>query len=195
MIKKFVIISYAVLIAAIIVLVMILSKVSDENERHKTNEKALMTEMKSYITQSEKNAASIIALELSNREIKKQKKEVEEKCNEMSIKLKRMQTYSNTTTISGYDLKIPIHDSVFFCSIDTLKCVDFDNSYYSIHACNSNDTLEGTFVTRDTITTIIHRIPRKFLFIKFGTKEIRCDVMSSNPHTQIVKHETIIKKK
>ena len=38
----------------------------------------------------------------------------------------------------------------------------------------------------DTIKQIVHRVPKKFLFIKYGTKGIKQEVVSKNPHTKIV---------
>jgi len=43
----------------------------------------------------------------------------------------------------------------------------------------------------DTLRQIVHRVPRRFLFIRWGTKAIRQEIVSTNPHTRIVYTEYI----
>ena len=38
----------------------------------------------------------------------------------------------------------------------------------------------------DTLRQVVHRIPRRFLFIRWGTKALRQEIVPSNPHTRIV---------
>lgn len=53
------------------------------------------------------------------------------------------------------------------------------------------DTLLLNYHSIDTLHQIVHRVPRKFLFFRFGTKAIRQEIISSNPHTKIVYSEYI----
>ncbi|WP_350308236.1 DUF6549 family protein [Gabonibacter massiliensis] len=39
--------------------------------------------------------------------------------------------------------------------------------------------------SRDTLVQIVYRVPRKFLFIRWGTKAIRQEVISKNPYSKI----------
>ena len=43
----------------------------------------------------------------------------------------------------------------------------------------------------DTLRQIIHRVPRRFLFLRFGTKAVRQEIVSSNPHSRIVYTEYV----
>ena len=43
----------------------------------------------------------------------------------------------------------------------------------------------------DTLRQIVHRIPHRFLFIRWGTKALRQEIVSQNPHTRIVYTEYI----
>ena len=43
----------------------------------------------------------------------------------------------------------------------------------------------------DTLRQVVHRVPRRFLFIRFGTKAVRQEIVSSNPHTRIVYAEYV----
>lgn len=53
------------------------------------------------------------------------------------------------------------------------------------------DTLLLDYHSIDTLHQIVHRVPRKFLFFRFGTKAIRQEIVSSNPYTKIVYSEYI----
>ncbi len=43
----------------------------------------------------------------------------------------------------------------------------------------------------DTLRQVVHRIPRRFLFIRWGTKALRQEIVPSNPHTRIVYSEYV----
>ena len=44
---------------------------------------------------------------------------------------------------------------------------------------------------RFALRQIVHRIPRRFLFIRWGTKALRQRIVSTNPHTRIVAAEYV----
>jgi hypothetical protein len=55
----------------------------------------------------------------------------------------------------------------------------------------TSDSLYVDIEQRDTIYQVVHRVPRRFLFFRFGTKAIRQDVWTSNPNSEIVYTEYI----
>jgi hypothetical protein len=72
-----------------------------------------------------------------------------------------------------------------------LKCIDFDNHYVRISGCEHNGLFNGNIHTVDTLVQVVHRVPRKFWFIKWGTKAIRQEVVSKNPFSKVVFTEYI----
>ena len=44
----------------------------------------------------------------------------------------------------------------------------------------------GEQPSADTLRQVVHRVPRRFLFIRWGTKALRQEIVSSNPHTRII---------
>ena len=44
---------------------------------------------------------------------------------------------------------------------------------------------------RQSLHQVVHRVPRKFIFIPYGTKAIRQEVWLSNPNTELVYTEYI----
>ena len=53
------------------------------------------------------------------------------------------------------------------------------------------DSAEGRGRSVDTLRQVVHRVPRRFLFIRWGTKALRQQIVSSNPHTRIVYTEYV----
>ncbi|WP_455541805.1 DUF6549 family protein [Prevotella fusca] len=54
--------------------------------------------------------------------------------------------------------------------------------------CNgniANDSIRIDVTSNDTITTIVHRVPKRWLFFRWGTKAIKQEVICSNPHTRL----------
>ena len=54
-----------------------------------------------------------------------------------------------------------------------------------------DSTVDLSIQSVDTLFQVVHRVPKKFLFIRYGTKAIRQEITSSNPHTKIVYSEYI----
>ena len=48
---------------------------------------------------------------------------------------------------------------------------------------------------RDTLDQVIYRVPRRFLFIRWGTKEIRQAVSVRDPKSTIVYSEYVVLKR
>lgn len=54
-----------------------------------------------------------------------------------------------------------------------------------------DDSLSYAVHSVDTLHQVVHRVPRKCWFIRYGTKAIRQEVWSSNPNTELVYTEYI----
>jgi hypothetical protein len=63
--------------------------------------------------------------------------------------------------------------------------------YLTFSGCAFNDSANFTIKSTDTLIQVVHRIPKRFLFFKFGTKAIRQEIVSRNPHSEIVYTEHI----
>ena len=108
---------------------------------------------------------------------------------DLDIKPRRVISTGTTGTETKIPVKdVPIKDSIRYRDgeRDTLHCIDLKTPYFTINGCERHGLFNGSVTTQDTITQIAHRVPRQFLFIKWGTKAIRQDVTSSNPFTKII---------
>ena len=187
-----------ILCAIVLVLAWLLfSQERAEKERYKANQTALLSDVAYYKTENERNVASVRALTLTKSEIETYNKNLAERCDELEISLRRLISANITNMQTDYHLVGELRDSLVlrYNTIDTLRCMDYDDSYLTFSACvDSAGMYVADIVSRDTVTAIVHRIPRRFLFFKFGTKEVRQEVHCANPRTQIITTQYIEKK-
>lgn len=168
-----------------------------EKERYKANQTALLSDVAYYKTENERNVASVRALTLTKSEIETYNKNLAERCDELEISLRRLISANITNMQTDYHLVGELRDSLIlrYNTIDTLRCMDYDDSYLTFSACvDSAGMYVADIISRDTVTAIVHRIPRRFLFFKFGTKEVRQEVHCANPRTQIITTQYVEKK-
>ena len=187
-----------ILCAIVLVLAWLLfSQERAEKERYKANQTALLSDVAYYKTENERNVASVRALTLTKCEIETYNKNLAERCDELEISLRRLISANITNMQTDYHLVGELRDSLVlrYNTIDTLRCMDYDDSYLTFSACvDSGGMYVADIVSRDTVTAIVHRIPRRFLFFKFGTKEVRQEVYCANPRTQIITTQYVEKK-
>lgn len=187
-----------ILCAIVLVLAWLLfSQERAEKERYKANQTALLSDVAYYKTENERNVASVRALTLTKSEIETYNKNLAERCDELEISLRRLISANITNMQTDYHLVGELRDSLVlrYNTIDTLRCMDYDDSYLTFSACvDSGGMYVADIVSRDTVTAIVHRIPRRFLFFKFGTKEVRQEVYCANPRTQIITTQYVEKK-
>jgi hypothetical protein len=80
--------------------------------------------------------------------------------------------------------------------MDTLRCIEIINKWFNLSGCiDANSKFAGRFENRDSLLYVEHIIPKKFLFIKWGIKERRQEIVFQNPHTKIMGLEYITVRK
>lgn len=187
-----------ILCAIVLVLAWLLfSQERAEKERYKANQTALLSDVAYYKTENERNVASVRALTLTKNEIETYNKNLADRCDELEISLRRLISANITNIQTDYHMVGELRDSLVlrYNTIDTLRCMDYDDSYLTFSACvDSAGMYVADIISRDTVTAIVHRIPRRFLCFKFGTKEVRQEVYCANPRTQIITTQYIEKK-
>lgn len=164
-----------------------------ERDRLADNQRALLADVEFYRTNDSLSAASVERLTFSNREFEKYCRELKETITTLNLKIKRLQSVSQTATETEYQVKTQFRDSIVMLPgrIDTLRCVNYRSDYLTLSGCIEGSQFSGLIESRDTIVQIVHRVPRRFWFIRFGTKAIRQEVISKNPYSKITYTEYI----
>lgn len=63
--------------------------------------------------------------------------------------------------------------------------LSWNDPWVSLSGTITDSIFHGSITSVDTLDIIVHRVPKRFLFFRFGCKQVRMDVISRNPHTQL----------
>lgn len=191
-----------------------------ERRRVQSNIEVLTDSVQFYRTASGKHAASRQVLELRASELERYNKQLGATIRELRIKVRRLEAAAMTATRTEVQITAPLEsagpqpsawekygagvrraaDSVKAAldrkfsglpKVPEAKVFRWSDRHVSVDGVIRDDSASCRVVSVDTLQQIVHRVPRRFLFIRWGTKAIRQEVVSSNPHTNIVYTEYI----
>lgn len=160
-----------------------------ENERLRGNCEALTEDVRLYRTRAGESAVSVQALQLEISEFRKQHKEDAERIRELGIRLRRTESYAKSAMEQRYSEAVVVRDTVILR--DTVRIFEGGDRWSRIAGIIAGDSLHYDIRTVDTLHQVVHRVPRKWWFFRFGTRAIRQEIWSSNPHTQLVYSEYV----
>ena len=162
---------------------------ANEVARLRNNNEALASEATLYKTRLNESAASVVALQLRIDEYRKQHERDTKRIKALGIRLRRVESVATAATQSQVKFVAPRHDTIILK--DTLSLFRWSDSWVKVEGSIHNDKVECKVESFDTLRQVIHRVPRRFWFIRYGTKAIRQEITTSNPHTRIVYAEYI----
>ena len=178
-----------------------------ESERTKENQDVLLHNGRVEIgrTQSGRPRASVQAITLKTSDLKRSPDSllaVNKK--ELKIKNSRIMAAATTSTTTQVDVKAAIrpvpHDT---CSRilsgsyrpPDVSQVSWSDPWITLRGEIEGDSMQVHIESRDTLQMIVHRVPKKFLFFRYGTKGVRMEVVSQNPHSRLSYPRIIMFKK
>ena len=166
-----------------------------ENSRLENNNYALMQSVQSYRTKADENAASVQVLRLKIGEYEELRAADAERIRKLGVKLKRLESAAKNVTNTTVNIAAPLRDTVIIRDTlrlhDTVRVFRWRDSWVTVDGVIDNDSVSCSVSGVDTLHQVIHRIPRRFLFFRYGTKAIRQEIVSSNPHTEVVYSEVV----
>lgn len=160
-----------------------------ENQRLERNQHSLFSDVEFYQTRAGESAASVEALELELDEFREHRAADIERIKALDIRLRRAESYAMSATESHYEATLPLRDTIIIR--DTVRIFEGGDRWSKIRGIINVDSIAYTLHSVDTLYQVVHRVPRRFWFIRYGTKAIRQEIVSSNPHTQLVYTEYI----
>lgn len=201
--KKAYIIAVCVLIALIAVIVALsarLKKVTTDREVQRKNVETLFASVESYKVQDSLQAATIGDLQLTLKQYKQFRAEDAQLISSLKVDNKRLQGVVTTQTESYYQHTAALRDSVKMLitkvpdSIKVpiiVKTANFADAWHSLNIVIDGDSLNYRLRTKESLIITNHVVPKKFLWFKFGCKEVRTDVVSKNPYVESISLESI----
>lgn len=158
-----------------------------ENQRLNQNIATLTTDVEIYRTRSGESAAEVRSLHLKQSELEQTNELLADQIQDLKIRLRHINSLATATTCTEVGFSTQIPDSVLHRPIvDTLRLPLFTDSWNSLQATLIGNRIEGRFTSIDTLHQVVYRVPHRFLFIRYGTKELRQVITSSNPSTRLV---------
>ena len=130
-----------------------------------------------------------MALQLDLDEYRKQHERDLKRIRSLGVRLRRVESVAKTATKSEVEFIAPRCDTVILR--DTLSLFRWNDAWTNVEGIIRGDDVECKVESVDTLHQVIHRVPHRFWFIRYGTKAIRQEIISSNPHTRIVYAEYI----
>lgn len=178
-----------------------------ESERTKENQDVLLHNGRVEIgrTQSGRPRASVQAITLKTSDLKRSPDSllaVNKK--ELKIKNSRIMAAATTSTTTQIDVKAAIrpvpHDT---CSRllsgsyrpPDVSQVSWSDPWITLRGEIEGDSMQVHIESRDTLQMIVYRVPKRFLFFRFGTKGVRMELVSQNPHSRLSYPRIIMFKK
>lgn len=179
-------------------LALITTRLHRESSRLRSNQQALLADMTFYRTSLDESAAAVEALTLKCSEYRQLHERDTEHIRRLGIRLRRVESVATHASQSSIEISAPVRDTLLprpaeplLAHCDTARHFVWHDAWMKVEGCILGDSVHCHIASCDTLRQIIHRVPRRWLFFRFGTKAIRQEIISSNPHTQIVYSEYI----
>lgn len=164
-----------------------------ENRRLEANHATLLGEVELYRTKAGESAASVGVLTLQLDEMREQRVADARRIRDLDIRLRCAESYARNVTTSSYEATMPLRDSIIVRDTlrDTVRIFLGGDVWSRVAGVIRGDSLRYSVQSIDTLFQVVHRVPRRFLFFRYGTKAIRQEIVSSNPHTRLVYSEYV----
>ena len=174
------------------------AKLKSENEILQTNVGTLLTGAEQYKVKDSLQVATIANLELSISEYRRYKAEDKKLLESLKIDNNRLKGIIKTQTESFYERTTLLRDSVkMLLSPDSveipvnIKTARFSDQWHSLNVTIQGDSLNYILRTKESLLITNHVVPKRFLFFKFGCREVRTEVVSKNPYVGDIQVESI----
>ena len=179
---------YALSVTALLVMVgNNRQRLRSENQRLNQNIVALTSDVELYRTRSGESAAEVRSLRLRQSELEQTNEALTDQIDQLKIRLRHINSLATAATQTVVEFSTQIPDTVLHRPVvDTIRLPLYADTWNSVQATLIGDRIEGRFSSVDTLHQVVYRVPHRFLFIRYGTKELRQVITSSNPSTRLV---------
>lgn len=179
---------YALSVTALLLLVgSNRQRLRSENQRLNQNIVALTSDVELYRTRSGESAAEVGSLHLRQSELEQTNEALTDQIDQLKIRLRHINSLATAATQTVVEFSTQIPDTVLRRPVvDTIRLPLYADTWNSVQATLIGDRIEGRFSSVDTLHQVVYRVPHRFLFIRYGTKELRQVITSSNPSTRLV---------
>lgn len=157
-------------------------------ERLDNNVSALTTDISYFKLNDSISAATIKSLNVTVDEFKDMNVEAKKTIDALNIKYKRLLKVNQTITQENQDLLLNKTIDTLILKDTIVKTVSasYRSPYLDLDIYDLGNQYQVRYESRDTIDQILENIPKKFLFIRYGTKGFKTTYVNRNPNAKIV---------
>lgn len=144
-----------------------------ERRRLESNQTALMSDVEIYRTKAGKAAASNMVLNLRVSELERLRAADAESIRDLGIKLKRVESTAKTATATVVELRAKLRDTAVVREtsagaviIDSMRTFRWRDPWVTVEGLIERDSVACRVESIDTLRQVVHRVPRRFLFIR-----------------------------
>lgn len=171
-----------------------------DRDRLKENQNILLHNGKVDIkrTNTGLSQASVTALTLRSSEFRQSGDTLLQVAKSAGIKTSRISEAATASTTTSVEFKTRIfqtivHDTVRDTVARSLTTflpskqlqLSWNDPWVSLSGTITDSIFHGSITSVDTLDIIVHRVPKRFLFFRFGCKQVRMDIISRNPHIRL----------
>lgn len=202
-IKKWIIVAVVILAAAIAVILVDrkIDRLTGELDKYRNNTEALLADVETYRVRDSLNAARVQSLELTVKEYEKFRAEDAMLIKSLQRKNRDLASVNKTQSETIISLQSVPKDTVVITRdsliVSAIK-IHSGDAWYDFDGLLTKEEFTGTLRNRDSLVVAETVKYKRFLGFLWKTKQIKdrqVDVVSKNPHTEIlgVEHITISK--
>lgn len=198
--KRYLIIAVIALCVLVGFLGSALKSLRLENRRLTSNVEALSSEASSLRDRLGNEVSRSQALEFSKREFEKLCADQANTISNLRLKVSRLESITSTVIHVTDTIRIRAETSVLNDSVGKAIFNYKDNfltlaGSMQLYKSSAPSQVQVSYTLVDSLDVVIYREPRKFLFIRYGTKRYDCYVRSLNPKSRVVLNRCTILKK
>lgn len=185
--KKYLIITIAILCGVIFIMSNTIKKTKDENTRLTKNEYVLNDTIRNYKIRDSINVSEIKELNYTLSEMKDFRKADLELIKDLKIRLKTAESITHVKTEIEYITK----DSLIYVS-DSLRKIGIHNHWINLDLNIYPKDYDLKLNVIDSLSIVGYKErPKKFLFIRYGKWDYYVDIVNHNPYSKVLYMEKI----
>lgn len=200
--KKYLILAAIVIVAALAVMCMLadrkIERLTAERDRHAGNTEALLADVERYRVRDSLSAARAQSLELTIREYERFRAEDAALIKELKQRNRDLSAVNKTQSQTIIDLRAIPRDTVVLVRdsiITPAVAVHCGDAWFDFDGILTGDKFTGKLANRDSLLLAETVKYKRFLGFLWKTRKVenrQLDVVSRNPHTEIMGIEHVI---
>jgi hypothetical protein len=187
---------FAILATATTLLLVVesslLIKARSERERVEENFRQVELLSRMLADSLEASRASVVRLRLTIGELEECRALDAERIRTLGLRLRRVESVTKVASRLEVDTLLGAADSLVAPILsDSLYRLVWNDGWVSLNITSRPSLSRVSITSRDTLFQVVHRVPHRWWLFSWGTKAIRQEIHSSNPHTRLVYAEYI----